>query len=144
MIDFKKLMVVTTDTLVQAILDESPHIVHFSGHGRRGGIVLQDEAGRPRPVSEDALSNLFELFKDCVDCVVLNACFSEVQARAIKLYIPYVIGVNSKIPDEAAIAFSTGFYKAIGAGKDIPFAFELGVVAIKLEGISTGDLPIMV
>ncbi len=143
MIDLKQVWAVTADTLMQAILDETPRIVHFSGHGRRGGIVLQDEAGKPKVVTAESLSSLFELFKDCVECVVLNSCYSELQAKAIKLHIPHVVGMKSEIPDQAAIAFSTGFYKAVGAGKDIPFAFELGVVAIKLEGVSSGHLPVM-
>lgn len=143
MVELKQVWAVTVDSLMQAILDESPRIVHFSGHGRRGGIVLQDEMGKPRMVTADSLSSLFELFNDCVECVVLNSCFSELQARAIKLHIPYVIGMKSEIPDKAAISFSTGFYKAIGAGRDIPFAFELGVVAIKLEGISGDHVPVI-
>jgi hypothetical protein len=79
---------------------------------------------------------LFKLFKDNVRCVVLNSCFSEHQARAIRTHIPYVVGVLNAIPDNAAIAFSTGFYKGIGAGQDVPFAFELGKVAMKLWGFT--------
>jgi len=36
-------------------------------------------------------------------------------------------------------ASSTGFYKALGAGKDIPFAFNMGKMAIQLEGVSDDD-----
>ncbi len=32
--------------------------------------------------------------------------------------------MESGFPDEAAVAFSTGFYKALGAGREIPFAFK--------------------
>jgi hypothetical protein len=84
-------------------------------------------------VSTDALSSLFKLFKDTVRCVVLNSCYSEHQARVIRRHIPYVIGIQSSIPGPAAVAFSLGFYKALGAGKDIPFAFEMGKASIQLE-----------
>ena len=116
---------VTIDSLMQAMLDQSPTIVHFAGHGEQSGIILRDEVGEPRLVSADALSNLFRLFKDTVRCVVLNACYSEPQARAIRQHIPYVIGMRAEILDSAAAAFSTGFYKAIAAGRDVPFAFDM-------------------
>jgi len=134
---------VTTDTLMQAVLDESPNIIHFSGHGQQEGIILENEMGEPKIVNREALAYLFELFKDSVKCVVLNSCYSEEQAKAIKSHIPYVIGMKSAISDKAAISFSTGFYKAIGAGRDIPFAFKLGIAAIKLEGVSGDDIPIL-
>ncbi len=63
--------------------------------------------------------------------------------KPIKRHIPYVIGMEEGIHDRSVLAFSTGFYKAIGAGRDIPFAFELGVTTIKLEGIDDDSLPIL-
>jgi len=140
-LELKQESAVTTDTLMQSILDESPRIVHFSGHGEQQGIILENEIGEPKMVSMEALAALFKLFKDSVECVVLNSCYSKNQAKAIKLHIPYVVGMNTAVPDKAAIAFSKGFYKALGAGKDIPFAFKLGVAAIKLEGVKGADIP---
>ena len=143
-LEFKQAWAVTTDLLMQSILDESPNIVHFSGHGEREGIILQDESGGSKIITAEALANLFKLFKDSMECIILESCYSEPQAQAIKLYIPYVIGMKSGITDRASIAFSTGFYKAIGAGKDIPFAFELGKAAIQLEGFSGEDIPVLI
>ena len=142
-LELKQYWAITIDTLMQAILDEIPNIVHFSGHGQQEGIILQNEIGEPKLVSAESLKSLFRLFNDTVVCVVLNSCYSEEQAKAIKLHIPHVIGMKSGIPDKAAISFSTGFYKAIGAGRDIPFAFEFGVTAIKLEGVSGENVPIL-
>jgi CHAT domain-containing protein len=143
-LELKQEWAVTVDTLMQAMLDESPTIVHFSGHGKESGIVLQDEIDEPKVISTDALLDLFKLFKDTVRCVVLSSCYSETQARAIRRYIPYVIGIRSGIPDSAAVAFSAGFYKALGAGKDIPFAFELGKTSIRLEGFLDENLLVLV
>lgn len=134
---------VTTDTLMQAILDESPNIIHFSGHGQQDGIILQNDSGESKVVQTEALSQLFRLFKDSIKCVVLNACYSESQAKAIRKYIPHVIGMKAGMSDKAAIAFSTGFYKALGAGRDVSFAFELGRTAIQLEGLSGDDMPVL-
>ena len=48
-----------------------------------------------------------EKFK--IECVVLNACYSEVQADAIALHVPYLIGMNQAIGDSAAREFAVGF-----------------------------------
>jgi uncharacterized protein YjbI with pentapeptide repeats len=135
---------VTVDSLMQAMLDHAPTIVHFAGHGDQSGIILRDEMGEPRVVTADALSNLFRLFKDTVRCVVLNACYSETQARAIRRHIPYVIGMRAEILDCAAAAFSAGFYKAIAAGRDVPFAFDMGEARIKLEGVEGASIPVLI
>ncbi len=103
---------------------------------------MPDEKGKPETASADALERLFSQCKDTVKCVLFNSCFSKHQATAIKKHIPHVIGMNSSITDEDAIRFSTGFYKAIGAGKDVPFAFEMGKTAIAFGGGEV-DIPIL-
>lgn len=142
-LEFRHVGAVTSDTLVQAMLDEAPTLVHFAGHGGAGGIYLRDEAGNPRLVSGDALASLFALFRDTVECVVLNACWSEAQAHAIRRHVPHVIGTRARIQDAAALAFSAGFYKAIGAGKEIPFAFEMGKARVHMEGCGGEDLLVL-
>ena len=134
---------VTSKTLQQAMLDEQPSIVHFSGHGDIGGIALEDTLGNSKLIDNDAIGSLFELFSDKVRCVFLNSCYSESQANEISKYVPYVIGMNNSVPDKAAIAFSVGFYTALGAGKDIEFAYRMGIVSIKLEGVTGSDIPIL-
>src|SRR5690349_15714772 len=58
-----------------------PNIVHFSGHGNEANeIILEDDTGHSYPVSVDVLSELFYILKDNVQCVILNACYSEGQA----------------------------------------------------------------
>jgi len=141
--ELKSQWAVTTITLQQAILDDNPTIVHFSGHGDTKGISVEDSLGNSKLIENDAIGSLFELFSDNIKCVVLNSCYSESQAIEIAKHIPYVIGMKSSVYDKAAISFAVGFYTALGAGKDIPFAFKMGVVAVKLEGVSGSDIPIL-
>ena len=127
--------------LRRMMLKETPQIVHFSGHGAgESGIMLQDDFGKTQMVNADALSEFFKQFTDSVECVVLNACYSEVQAKAISQYIPYVIGMSNAIGDKAACEFSAGFYDALGAGKTIPFAFNIACNAIQMAGIKDQHL----
>lgn len=128
----------------QAMLDFKPQIVHFSGHGAaQDGLVFEDSVGQEKLVSSEALANLFKLFSKRVECVVLNACYSESQAKAIVQYVDYVIGMSQAIGDRAAIEFSVGFYAALGAGESIEFAYEIGCNAIDLEGIPEQLIPVL-
>lgn len=120
----------------RAMLDSNPNIVHFCGHGSgKEGIAFEDENGQTKLVSTDALSGFFELFTDRLECVVLNACYSEVQAEAIAKHIPYVIGMKRAIGDAAAIEFAVAFYDALGAGRSVEFAYKLACNAIQWAGI---------
>lgn len=112
----------------RAILDYQPQIVHFSGHGTGiDGIVLEDETEQLVQVNASALASMFKLFATKgVECVLLNACYSEVQAKAISQHVNYVIGMNKTVGDKAAIAFSVAFYDALASGEEMEFAYELG------------------
>lgn len=131
--------------LTQALLDVKPNIVHFSGHGTLDGtLCLEDSRGLTHPVPPEALGDLFEQFARDVGCVVLNACFSESQAASIARHVNYVIGMSADIGDKAAIAFSVGFYQALGAGRTIADAYKLGCVQIRLQGIPEDLTPILI
>jgi len=133
---------------IQKILleDETPQIVHFSGHGYgESGLAFEDTNGQAKYVSTEALAGLFKLFKQEIKCVVLNACYSDVQARAIAQHIPYVVGMNQAIGDTAARKFATGFYDALAAGKLIETAYAFGCNSIQLELIGQEHLtPVLV
>ncbi len=129
----------------RAILDFEPHILHFSGHGAgEQGLVFEDETGQEKLVNAEALAGLFKLFSDKLECVVLNACYSEVQATAIAKSIPYVVGMKKAIGDKAAIEFAVGFYDGLGAGRDYVFAHKLGCSAIKMAGIKENLTPVLI
>ncbi len=133
----------------QALLDIQPQIVHFCGHGGGDdGLALEDETGTLQYVSTTAIAELFELFsqknpKNPIECVILNACYSQVQATAISQHIPYTIGMNKAIGDKAAIEFVVGFYSALAAGESIEFAYKLGCNSIAMAGIPENLTPIL-
>jgi hypothetical protein len=128
----------------RAMLDINPSIVHFSGHGTGDeGLVFEDEKGSTKLVDGEALAGLFELFEEQLKCVVLNGCYSEVQAEAIAQHINYVIGMKQAIGDKAAIEFAVGFYDALGAGRTVEFAHKLGCAAIRLAGVPEQLTPVL-
>ena len=128
----------------RAILDDKPNIVHFCGHGKgQKGIVIEDENGCAKLVSNEALAGLFQLFTDVIDCVVLNACYSAAQAESIVKHIKYVVGMKQAISDIAAIEFAVAFYDALGAGESFDFAYKFGCNALRMAGISGHRIPVL-
>jgi len=132
------------EDLRRAMLDVEPRIVHFCGHGTAGnGVMLEDREGRARPVPPEALADLFALFSNQVECVLLNSCHSEPQALAIARHVSFVIGMSAAIGDEAAIKFSVAFYDALGAGRPIEFAYRYGCNAIAFAGLPEHLTPVI-
>lgn len=129
--------------LRQAMLNTNPQIVHFSGHGTEEGLAFADASGQAQLVSTKALSGLFELFKDRVKCVVLNACYSAAQATEISRHIDYVVGMKKEIGDRASIEFAVGFYDALLAGRSIEDAYKFGCNAIEMAGIPEALTPVL-
>lgn len=131
--------------ITQALLDTQPQIVHFSGHGiPTGALCFENLVGKIHPIEPDALAALFEQFSGQLNCVVLNACYAETQAKAIANHIEYVIGMNQAIDDKTAIAFSIGFYQALGGGRSIEDAYRLGCVQIQLQNVPGHLTPVLI
>ncbi|WP_172635356.1 CHAT domain-containing protein [Saprospira grandis] len=121
---------ITTDIISESILEIEPNIVHFSTHGENDNILIEGKNGTHEQLSASNLNRLLKK-SDNIECIVLNACYSEKVAKIISTKGYYVIGVSNVISDDNAIAFSKGFYIAIGSGKDISSAFDVGRASLK-------------
>ena len=128
---------VRPDDLIQQLLEHKPHIVHFTGHGTlTEEIILEGSDGQPKAVSKEALVELFRTLKDNLQVVLLIACFSEPQARAIAEVVDCAVGMNSAVEVNAAMIFAASFYRALGFGRSVKEAVDLGSAALRLEGIA--------
>ena len=133
---------VSISNLQEILLRYQPDIIHFSGHGSKTSeLIFEDDFGGTSPVSVRSLSQLFCVLKDNIRCIVLNACYSELQAQTIAQYIDGVIGMSLAITDKAAISFATAFYQALGYGRNLKTAFDLGCVQIDMENLNEQETP---
>jgi len=136
---------VRPDDLLQNINRHRPHIVHFSGHGSpTEEIILLNALRQPKSVSKKALKQLFASLKGNIRVVVLNACYSRPQAKAITEVIDCAVGMKRAIGDEAAITFAASFYRAIGYGCSVQEAFDQGKTALMVEDIPEEHTPALV
>jgi hypothetical protein len=135
---------VSSKNVQSLLLQHSPNIVHFSGHGsEEGALLFENEAGVREEVKPAVLAELFRVInKDkIIRCVLLNACYSSRQAKSIVNHVGYVIGIPNDIDDEDAIVFSESFYLSLGYDPDIKTAFDRGLVRLRFHNISKKNLP---
>ena len=141
-----------------------PTVVHFSGHGAPGpgtagdhrpssgphrdvvgdpghngseprhGLCFQGPDGRPQLVSTEALEETFGAAGTSVKMVVLNACYSEAQAKALLPHVDCVVGMSGSIHDDAARSFAIGLGR-LGERESVAAACEEGCAAISLDGL---------
>jgi hypothetical protein len=133
-IEFRARLAVRPDDLVRNVREFRPTIVHFSGHGAPEGIILRNDAGGYNLISAAALKRFFTA-RD-IEAVVLNCCYSEAQASAIRTVVKAVVGTTQALEDEAALRFSVAFYRAIGEGYSVGEAFRDGGDAVALHSLS--------
>jgi len=154
--------------LLRELRKLKPMVVHFSGHGGRSGhrpgtgprrdvvqemsattrdhqrgLYFQGPDGRPRLVSTAAIRQTFGAAGKSVKVVVLNACYSDVQAEALLMHVGCIVGIRGTIRDDAARSFAIGFYGALGDCESVAAAHRHGCAAMGLEGSSDGDKPLL-
>jgi hypothetical protein len=127
---------VRTDQVQMELLNNTPTILHFSGHGDTGILYFEDKDGNAAPVSGVAISELVKL-SGTVECVIMNACFSESIANQLAPHVKAVIGCKVSIGDSAAIAFSKAFYRALAHNYAYHRAFNLALNELDLSGMES-------
>jgi hypothetical protein len=107
---FFHILGITKDHFLDDLERYRPNILHFSGHGTEySSLVFQDG----EELSSEQLEKTFQRLPFKISVVFLNACYSKHQARSISKYVDYIIGMKKAISDEAAIIFSSKFYKSL-------------------------------
>ena len=76
-----------------------------------------------------------------VRVIVLNACYSTVQAEALSTEVDCVVGMDGAIGDEAARSFAIRFYGAIGNRRSIGNAVAQGIAALAAKQLPDEALP---
>ena len=133
----------TVEDLRRALLDFQPSVLHFAGHGGGElGLCFEDDQGETHMTHAEPLAKLLHHFKDKLKCVVLNACYSKVQAEIIRQQIDHVIGMQHSIGDDAATRFSVAFYDSVFAGTTFRMAFDIACAAIDLHNLPDAEVPV--
>jgi hypothetical protein len=122
--------------LLDAVTEFRPQVVHFSGHGGQNppGLYFEANKGGPQVVSTRAIQQFFAAVGTQTKLVVLSACYSEDQARAIARHVDCVIGMGDAIADGAAIEFAVAIYAAIADNCSIRESFDGAKAVLAMNG----------
>ena len=148
MCELDEAFAVSARDIARKILDVQPHVLHFTGHGSRTGKLIAEDADKRQLIGPNALGGLLSNFKDSIQLVFLNACYSERSADAILKHIPFVIGMQEAVQDTTAIEFAIGLYDAFGAKgfeftpQTLEWAVNFAKSTALLSGASDAELPI--
>jgi hypothetical protein len=113
---------------------ERPAIVHFAGHGNSRSLSIIEDRGslvNETPLDADQLCGVLKAMEKRARLCVLNACMSaELAQRLVQAHaVDHAIGWPATVSDSAAIAFSRALYGALGDGRSIADAVDVGIVA---------------
>jgi CHAT domain-containing protein len=134
---------------LQAAMQSGPwHIFHFIGHAvsdeasGQSVLLLADDSGDASPLGATQLGRLLADHRT-LRLALLNACqgargqagqgiFSSIAAILVQRGLPAVLAMQYAITDEAAIEFTTSFYRALVASLPIDAAVSEARKAISL------------
>jgi len=139
---FKAIQYSRPADLTQAILEQRPDILHFSGHGLNGQLALEGNDRVAKLITTDTIVRLLRAKQ--VTGIVLNACDSAINQKPLLTVADWVIGMKQEVQDPTAIAFSDGFYRAIAADEPIDTAFDIAIANAGMESAAEMDVPVLV
>jgi tetratricopeptide (TPR) repeat protein len=115
-----------------------PNILHFSGHGTEyASLVFQDGD----ELSSEQLEKTFQSLPFKISLVFLNSCYSKKQANTISKYVDHIIGMKKDVSDDAAIIFSSQFYKSLLKNIDYKEAYEDAIAYLSYYLESESNIP---
>lgn len=136
------------DSLRDRLRSKEYHVVHFMGHGDfdpetgEGHLWIEGKGAQPERLNAAVLAgDLSDL--PATRLVVLNACqsayhscqehhdpYGGIATALVQHGVPAVVAMQFKITDEAAIAFSGAFYRALARNEPVDAAVVEGRKAI--------------
>jgi len=139
----------TPDRLHTALLELTPHVVHYIGHAefdprtRHGTLALENELGSSAPMDAIEAARLLRRYR--TNLVVLNACDTATGSWAglapalVRAEIPAVVAMQWPVEDTAAIRFSRAFYRALAKGQPVDACVSEGRLGASMGSRDPND-----
>ncbi|MCA1568996.1 MAG: CHAT domain-containing protein [Chloroflexi bacterium] len=103
----------------EALVADQYHVLHLSAHGSSAGVELEDEDGRPVPVSAAELVRRLRAARRPLPLVVLSSCGGAAHGagglatRLIEGGLDRVLAMQSSVSDAYATSLGRHFYDAL-------------------------------
>ena len=139
-----KLHIRATD-ISQEISTIQPSIICISGN--EDGIeklILESVSTKNKPLNpEKLIADFFHLYSGSIDCIVLNGCYSEEQAREIARHVKCVIGISRDLKHKKIIEFLNEFYYQLNLDNTITIQTSYRISRNRLERIDPEDIQLL-
>ena len=135
--------------IAQAFARDAYHVLHLSCHGGPGVLELEDEDGRPVPISPAALLAPLRPLGRPLPLVLLNTCHGGVAAAApgqapdapaasfalalLQAGVPAVLAMQTAVSDSYATALARAFYGHLAQGEHLRPSRALALARQQLE-----------
>jgi tetratricopeptide (TPR) repeat protein len=162
--EFRAKWAVTVDEMMRHLIELRPSVIHFGGHGSGRelgcssattreialagattvadcGIYLEGDQGEAQLVNARALTMMIKAAAASARVVVLNACYSDQQAEAVRTTVDCVVGMSGAIGDSAARAFAVAFYRALGNRCSVGNAVDHAIATLAAKQMPDEVLP---
>jgi len=139
----------THEMLHMALLEQSPDVVHFIGHGhydhahKRGWLSLENKRSKSAPIEAQDLARMFRRYGG--NLVVLNACdtangdWAGLAPALVRAEVPAVVAMQWPVEDRAAIRFSRLFYRALAMGRTVDECVAEGRIGASATSADPND-----
>jgi hypothetical protein len=127
---------VTQAEMLKKINEVKPNVVVISMHGsQEKGLMFKEGNNTAAPFAIDnfvrAIRELTQSRFNRLDCIVFSCCHSQEFAEKAIQYIPYAIGIEGPIQDEAMPVFTDGFFDSYFSDKEIEQAYRMGKLLVE-------------
>jgi Tfp pilus assembly protein PilF len=129
----------------QVLSELQPYIVNISGdEDGIDSLTLANISGENIFKNrEELIANLFQYHSKNIKCIILNGCFSIIQAREIIRYVEFIIGISQNLKNSTVINFLAEFYYQVGSQRTIRDAYYQSCNFLERTGTTSDLLPVL-
>jgi hypothetical protein len=146
--DPKWLPGVTQNEMLTSIGEEKPNLIVISMHGsQKSGLLFKGQNGAEDPFSLksfiDCIRTLTQSPRNRLECIVFSCCHTRAFAEEVTKLIPYSVGIEGPIQDEAMPVFFEGFFNTLYDDKLIKQSFDTGVSRVVKVDTVADNAPLL-
>lgn len=129
------------EDLIQALREEEPQVIHFSGREASTGLVLEDPQGNVQPITPEALLAIFQAIPTKPRLAVFNARDSLPLATAAIEVLEAAIGLEHPVEGGLAITYAAALYGTLAFGRRLLDGHDLAVAQLRHDHIPVKPQP---
>jgi hypothetical protein len=142
-VKFSKSLNMDTSNIFDILLNQKPHIFHFSGKQDGGDIRITDEKNNITSISDVELAGFLASFGDNIKLAIIDTCYSYNCAKSISEMVDFSIGVKSLIHVGDADKFYKTFYNALCTGHSIQDAVGQATSSLIFKKTPIQEIPVL-